>query len=81
MEVNSSGFTKPAITRVARRAGVKSMSDDSVDTVRNLIALKVNELVKVMNVVNEENNTKTVMTSDFYNASKHLGYNVAKLDD
>ena len=80
MEVSSSGFTKPAITRLARRAGVKSMSDDSVETVRNLIALKINEFVKVMDVVNNENNTKTIMTTDFYNAAKYLGHNVAKVE-
>ena len=38
------GFTKPAITRLARRAGVKSMSDDCVDVVRSMIALKLDEM-------------------------------------
>ena len=63
---------------MVRRAGVK-YADDSVNTVRNLIALKVDESVKVMDVVNEGINIKT-MSNDFYNAAKYLGHNVAKLE-
>ena len=45
-----------------------------------LRSIKINEFVKVMDVVNNENNTKTIMTTDFYNTAKYLGHNVAKVE-
>ena len=46
------GFTKPSITRLARRAGVKSMSDDCVDTIRSLIGVELNEIVRMAVILN-----------------------------
>tara|TARA_B100000927_G_C16235605_1_gene377265 strand:- start:313 stop:555 length:243 start_codon:yes stop_codon:yes gene_type:complete len=75
------GFTKPSITRLARRAGVKSMSDDCVDTIRSLIGMELNEIIRMAVIMNEQNSTKTVMTDDIYNALQFLNMNVAKTDD
>ena len=75
------GFTKPSITRLARRAGVKSMSDDCVDTIRSLIGVELNEIVRMAVILNEQNSTKTVMTDDIYNALKFLNMNVARSDE
>ena len=52
------GITKPSLTRLARRAGVKSLSDDCFETVRNLIGMKLTEVIKTINVVNSEHQTK-----------------------
>ena len=60
------GFTKPSITRLARRAGVKSMSDDCVDTIRSLIGVELNEIIRMAVILNEQNSTKTVMTCLLY---------------
>ena len=75
------GFTKPSITRLARRAGVKSMSDDCVDTIRSLIGVELNEIIRMAVILNEQNSTKTVMTDDIYNALKFLNKNVARSDE
>lgn len=75
------GFTKPSITRLARRAGVKSMSDDCVDTIRSLIGVELNEIIRMAVILNEQNSTKTVMTDDIYNALKFLDMNVARSDE
>ncbi len=75
------GFTKPSITRLARRAGVKSMSDDCVDTIRSLIGVELNEIIRMAVILNEQNSTKTVMTDDVYNALKFLDMNVARSDE
>lgn len=75
------GFTKPALTRLARRAGVKSMSEDCVETLRNVMYLKLTELLTTMEIVNRQNNTKTMMPQDFFGATEFMGKNVARNED
>jgi len=75
------GITKPSLTRLARRAGVKSLSDDCFDTVRNLIGMKLTEVIKTINIVNSEHQTKTIMPSDIYESLHLLNYNVTQSND
>lgn len=75
------GITKPSITRLARRAGVKSLSDDCFDPIRNLIGIKLSELIKTTIIVNSEHQTKTVMPNDIYQALHLLNYNVTQSSD
>lgn len=75
---NIDNISKPSITRLARQAGIKSLSEDCFETVRNLIDDKLNEVVKTILVVNSEHQTKTVMVSDVYKALQILNYNVAE---
>ena len=39
-------ITNPSINRLARRAGVKSLSNDCYDTVRNLIGMELDNIIK-----------------------------------
>ncbi len=75
---NIDTISKPSITRLARQAGIKSLSEDCFETVRNLIDDKLNEIVKTILVVNSEHLTKTVMVGDVYKALQLLNYNVAE---
>jgi len=75
---NIDNISKPSITRLARQAGIKSLSEDCFETVRNLIDEKLNEVIKTIIVVNSEHQTKTVMVSDVYKALQILNYNVAE---
>ena len=75
------GITKPAITRIARRAGVKSMSDSCVDTIRNLIGIKLHEILSIVDVINDQRNIKTIMTDDIYNSMDLLGIKLARSTD
>lgn len=75
---NIDNISKPSITRLARQAGIKSLSEDCFETVRNLIDEKLNEVVKTVIVVNSEHQTKTIMVSDVYKALQLLNYNVAE---
>jgi histone H3/H4 len=74
-------ITKPSITRLARRAGVKSISDDCYDTIRNLVGLYLSEVIVAALVVNSEHNTKTLMPEDIYEALRLRGYNVAQSNE
>jgi len=74
-------ITKPSITRLARRAGVKSVSDDCFNPIRNIIASRLDELIKAVLVVNSEHQTKTLMTDDIYDAFSLLGNNITQSND
>ena len=73
--------TKPAITRLARRSGVKSMSEDCIPIIQSLISLELNNVLRIIDIVNKQNNTKTIMPTDFYNALKFSGKNMLETND
>jgi histone H3/H4 len=71
-------ITKPSITRLARQAGVKSISEDCFDAIRQDIYDRLDKVISVALVVNSEHQTKTLMPEDIYNALKLLGCNVTR---
>ena len=74
-------LSKPSITRLSRRAGVKSLSDDCHDTIRKLIDTKLNDIIKSVSIVNSEHNTKTIMVNDVYDALQLLNHNITSSND
>jgi histone H3/H4 len=74
-------ITKPSITRLARRAGVKSVSDDCFHAIRQLIANKLDHLILAALIVNSEHQTKTLMADDVYDSFSILGENVTQSGD
>lgn len=74
-------ITKPSITRIARKAGVKSISDDCYPAIYNTIDELLNDIVKTAVIVNNEQNTKTLMVDDVYKSFILNGYNVARSSD
>lgn len=69
-------ITRPSITRLARRAGVKSVSDECFDSIRGLIGEKLQEIINISMVVNSEHQTKTLMADNIYEALHLMGENV-----
>jgi len=74
-------ITKPSITRLARRAGVKSVSDECFNPIRNIIFSQMDVLIKAALVVNSEHQTKTLMAEDIYEAFTLLKHNVTQSND
>lgn len=74
-------ITKPSITRLARRAGVKSVSEDCFNSIRHLIANRMDELILAALIVNSEHQTKTLMSEDVYDAFSIIGHNVTQSSD
>jgi histone H4 len=72
------GITRPAITRISRRGGVKSVSDDCFPVVRNLIQAQLDEVIRTALLVNSEHQTRTLMSDDIYEALRLNGHNVAQ---
>lgn len=75
------GITRPSIIRLARRGGVKSLSDDCFETVRTLVGVKLSDVINTALVVNSEHQTKTLMADDIYEALYLLNHNVTQSNE
>lgn len=71
-------LTKPSLIRLARCAGVKSLSDNCYDVIRKLVDDKMEEVIRVTMIVNSLKHTKTLMSEDLQEAISLLG---TKLSD
>jgi histone H3/H4 len=74
-------ITKPSITRLARRAGVKSVSDDCFNAIRKLINNRLDDLIAASLVVNSEHQTKTLMAEDVYDSFSLIDQNITQSND
>jgi histone H3/H4 len=74
----NSNLSKSSITKLSRRAGVKSMSEDCHNIIRNLIGMKLNDIIKNIIIVNNVHSTKTIMPADVYKALELLGYTITE---
>ena len=74
-------ITKPSLSKLARRAGIKSMSDDCYDLIRSLINMKLKEVIETVVILNDQRNTNTFMLVDLYEALSLLNHNITKSDN
>ena len=74
-------LTKPAITRLARQAGVKSISDDCFSSIRALLVQRLDHILQNSLIVNEQHQTKTLMVEDIYEALEIDGEFLAQSND
>lgn len=76
---NNSHISKLSIIKLARRAGIKTISKDSYDIVRTIIIKELNEIILKALILNSENNTKTLMVDDIYHSIKMKGINLTRV--
>lgn len=69
-------ITSPAVTRLARKAGVKSLSETCLDTILNLASVRIDQVVRNAIVVNSQRHTKTLMAEDLYDSLALMGENL-----
>lgn len=74
-------ITRPSITRLARRAGVKSISEHCFANVRALVSQRLHIIIQNALVINSEHQTKTLMADDIYEALAMMGENLAQSHD
>jgi histone H3/H4 len=74
-------ITRPSIIRLARKAGVKSVSEECFHILRQIIDDKLHEILSTSLIVNSEHQTKTLMSDDIYSALYILGENVTQSND
>lgn len=61
-------ITKPSITRISRKAGIKSMSDECYRHVRAIIRAELDSVIRDILVINSQKGTKTILEGDVYDA-------------
>ena len=74
-------INKPSLSRLSRKAGVKSMSEDSYSQINDFIEEKLNEVLQNIIIINTEKNTKTIMPEDIYAGLQLSGYNITSSSD
>jgi histone H3/H4 len=74
-------FTKSSITKLARKAGVKTLSDECYSTISNLIAIKIDDILKDVIICNSERRTKTLMIDDLVKSLSLRYKHITKSND
>ena len=74
-------LTKPGITRLARKAGVKSVSEDVYEIIFKIINQLIINTSKTALIINNQRDFKTLMFEDFYEAIHTNGDKIAKSFD
>lgn len=72
VEKNST-LAKPAVKRLARRAGIKRMSGETFDTVRDQLDVFITKIVKDCMLYMNHGRRKTVTSGDVLCALAHNG--------
>ncbi|KAH9904141.1 putative histone H4 [Xylariomycetidae sp. FL2044] len=78
---NILGITKPAIRRLARRGGVKRISGQIYDQVRDALRARLVETLSSAIMYTEYRQAKTVTINDILFALKRLGRPIYGFDD
>ena len=73
------GITKPALTRLARKAGVKSMSENCTNVLQKILYSKTERLLNDIIILNENKKNKTIMEDDVYETLRWNGKNVCQM--
>ena len=74
-------ITKHSITRITRKAGIKSVSNDCYPVIQNSLIELVTKVISTALIINSEKNTKTLMTDDIYDAIRINGDNITQSSD
>lgn len=75
-ETEKESFSKPSLLKIARKAGITTLSHDCYDELKRLSQSKLKEIITVTKITNRVHDTKTIMKKDVYLALSILGENV-----
>ena len=78
---SKSNLSVSSITKLARRASVKSMALDCFDLIRSIIKIHLGELIDAILVITEQKAFKIMAPDDIFAALPLIGINVAKTDE
>lgn len=74
-------ITKPSFTRLARKAGVKSLSENCFPMISQICTLQLKKIIDTALIINSGHQKKTIMVEDIYGAMSILGHDVAHSTD
>ena len=74
-------ISDPACARLCKKAGIKSSSKQCNNHIRDIMNTKIIEVLQIAGVLIDENNTKTILEKDIYDAIRLVenGTNMAKM--
>lgn len=71
-------ISKPSLTRLARKAGIKSLSDDCFPFLNLLIRSRIESILKISRVLTDQREGKIILEKDCYDAVSILGEEMGK---
>ena len=77
----TSALARPSLMRIARRGGIKSLSEDCYPEMRDIVNNQLEEILRVAMIVNGEKHTKTLMVEDIYETLALMGHHVTRSSD
>tara|TARA_B100001173_G_C15590971_1_gene380466 strand:+ start:34 stop:321 length:288 start_codon:yes stop_codon:yes gene_type:complete len=77
----TSALARPSLMRIARRGGIKSLSEDCYPEMRGIVDKQLAEILRVAMIVNGEKHTKTLMVEDIYETLALMGHHVTRSND
>jgi len=78
---NIQGITKPALTRLARTAGVKSMSGQMYDELRAVMKLRMEQVLESADIVRASRRAKTFNEEDIIQGIANVDVKLAFTND
>ncbi len=81
MNTTQQKITKPSIIKIARKAGIKNISDECIEPIRQQIHKDIFDIINHCVIINEVKGTKTILLDDLNDALRFMGHNVAKSDE
>jgi len=69
-------ISNQGIIRLARKAGVKSLSASCIPLMRNLMTQRIEDILKLIIILSENNNIKTIGVDDLIKALEYDGINL-----
>jgi len=74
-----SDISKQGIIRLARKAGVKSLSNKCVNVLKEIMCERIEELLKIMIIFNENKSNKIILLDDLVKTLEHEGINLCSI--
>lgn len=71
-------ITKGSLKEISKKAGIKLLSEDCYDVIRNLLEEKIKEVVDNSLTLMEESKLKTVSSTNIYNALELMDESVTE---
>lgn len=74
-------ISKLSLIKLSRRAGIKSISQDSYDIIKKILIHELDDIIYKSVIINSESIHKSLMPNDIYNALEIKGINLTKIDN
>lgn len=71
-------ITKGSLKELSKQAGIKLLSEDCYDVIRNLLEEKMKEIIDNSLILMEESKLKTVNISNIYNSLELMNESVTE---